>query len=195
MGEVGELYDSAAHLIGFDERDWDVLEQEAEVITAWIPEIVDEFYDTLYGLDVTARIFQEGERAQVERTLEHWIVSLVSGKKDVSFWNHQWVVALRHVQRGVNNLYMLTMMNRVQQCIVTRCLKHYDRERAAQVINAFLRLSGTVGALIAECYTDLLEEITEEGVSRVGMNPALLQRIKASQIRKTIEAYQKTTTA
>ncbi len=186
MSRVKELFDELTPLLDYNENDWSILHEEAAVISTWIPDIVAVFYDTLYGQPNTEKVFHEGERAKVEKTLESWVLSLAAGNKHDEFWEHQWVIALMHVQRGVNNLYMLGMMCRIQQIVLHKCMSYYDKERATQVYGAFHRLSCTISTLIAECYGEVVLNSTRDGLSRVGLNPALLQRIKDSQIKKMI---------
>ncbi len=182
MSQVTELFSTISSLIDYQEEDWNVLQEEAETIASWAPEIIDIFYDTLYALDETKAVFKEGERPKVEKTLADWIIAIVNGQKRAEFWEHQWYVGLLHVKRGVKNIYMLGMMSRVQQVVLANCAKTYDKDRAYLVFGAFLRISGTISALIAESYGLVVESSTQAGLSKVGMNPMLLKRIKDKQI-------------
>ena len=188
MSRVKELFDALSPLLGYDDRDWDVLKNEAEPIANWVPDIISVFYTALYASQDTNKIFHDGERSKLEQTLKDWVLSLAEGKQGDDFWEHQWLIALLHVQRGVNNLYMLGMMCRVQQVVLQKCMEHYeDKNKAVEVYSAFHRISSTVATLIAECYGEVLQNSTKDGLSRVGVNPALLQRIKNTQIKKMIE--------
>ncbi len=187
MSQVTELFDTISSLIDYQEKDWDILQEEAETIASWAPELVAVFYDTLYALDETKAVFKEGERPKVEKTLADWVVAIANGRKRSEFWEHQWFIGLLHVKRNVKNLYMLGMMNRVQQVVLANCVKTYDKDRAYQVFEAFLRISGAISALIAESYGLVVENSTQAGLSKVGMNPALLKRIKDTQIDKMLE--------
>ena len=192
MGQTDQLFRSISALIAYHEEDWGILQAESATIASWTEEIVKEFYDTLYGMDEVRDIFFEGERPKLENTLRHWINSIVGGSKTQLFWNHQWYIALMHVKRGVKNLYMLGIMNRVQQLFLAKCVANYDdKAKAFEVFNAFLRISGAISALIAECYDDVQSTSTINGLNRVGMNPALIDRIKSLQIDKMIEEIEK----
>ncbi|MDH4275915.1 MAG: hypothetical protein OEW08_12840, partial [Gammaproteobacteria bacterium] len=116
-----------------------------------------------------------------------WIASMVNGPKGDEFWEHQWFVALLHIKRGTKNLYTLGMMNRVQQLFLNKCMAHYAPDKAQQVFSAFLRVSGAVAALIAQCYDVVVENSIREGMQKVGVNTALLERIKGMQVRKMLE--------
>lgn len=189
MQNVSDFFNTLSPLIDYNENDWNVLKSEADHISSWIPDLVDVFYDTLYAQEATKTVFKEGERPKVEQTLRDWIASLAQGQQQQTFWDHQWVVALYHVRRGVKNLYMLGMMNRLQQVFLNKCIETYDKDKAQEVFSAFLRISGAVATLIAESYGVVLESSTQEGLAKIGLNPALLQRVKDAQINKMIQEY------
>jgi len=188
--QTAKRFNAIAQLIDYQDEDWLVLRNEAAQISQWVPEIVSIFYNTLYDLPATKNTFQPGERSKLEKTLEGWIVSLLAGHQGIEFWEHQWVVALLHVQRGVRNLFMLGMMNRVQQIVLAKCMETYSPSKAHQVFNAFLRISGAISSLIAECYDEVIELSTAEGLSKVGINLALLNRIKKTQITRMLQEAQ-----
>ena len=183
-------FEDLSPLIAYDETDWDTLASEGETIAKWIPELVAVFYDTLYESNGSKSIFHEGERPQLEKTLEDWVISLQSGRKDDTFWEHQWFIALLHVRRGVKNLFMLGMMNRVQQVVWDKCIETYDLGKAHQVYLAFHRISGAIAALIAESYGAVTEKSAQAALEKVGINATLLQRIKDAQIIKQIDEAQ-----
>lgn len=184
MPDISENVEIISTLMDYCEDDWEVLKSEARQISEWSPDLVKIFYDTLYSYDKTASVFHDGERPKVEERLARWIASLASGTKEKDFWQHQWIIALVHIQRGVRNIYVLGMMNRLQQIILQKCIETYEQPKALRVYTAFLRLSGVIAALIAECYTELQEAITTQGLSMAGLNPGLVQRIRELQIGK-----------
>lgn len=187
MRDIRENFEIISTLMDYREEDWSILQEEAEKISHWSPELVKVFYDTLYGYDKTRAVFHEGERPKVEKTLSEWLLSLAAGTKEMDFWEHQWVIALLHIKREVRNIYVLGMMNRLQQILLEKCMETYDdRQRGMQVYLALLRISGVISALIAECYTQLQEDITEEGLSMAGLNPGLIRRIRENQINKML---------
>ena len=184
------FYETISQLIDFRQSDWDTLADEAEVIKTWAPELVSVFYDTLYSIEETTAVFHEGERAKVEATLQQWIVDILSGDQGDKFWNHQRYIALLHIKRGTKNLYMLGMMNRLQQVVITKCMENFEPEKAIEVYSAFLRLSGMVAGIIAQCYDEVTETSMHAGLTRVGLNEALVNRIKIMQIDKMLKEAQ-----
>jgi len=187
MSVTQSFYETSSKLIAFDDSDWDVLASEAETIKTWAPELVDVFYDTLYSIEETTAVFHDGERAKLEETLRQWIVNILSGDQGEKFWNHQRYIALLHIKRGTKNLYMLGMMNRLQQVFISKCLECFGPEKGLRVYLAFLRLSGMVAGIIAQCYDEVTETSMQAGLSRVGLNEALIARIKTMQIDKMLK--------
>ncbi len=186
MSKTQEYQSVLAQLVNFQDQDWKTLSEHADTIKGWAPDLVQVFYDTLYAVDETAKIFHEGERTKLETTLANWIAEIIGGRKDNAFWDHQWYVALLHIKRGTKNHYMLGMMNRLQQLVLEKSFESFDTATALSVYQAFLRLSGMVGGLIAICYDEVAQSSTKNGLARVGLNDALITRIKDMQIDRMI---------
>lgn len=184
------FYNTISKLVAFEETDWQILANESETIKTWAPDLVSVFYDTLYSIEETTAVFHDGERPKLEATLKNWIGEILGGDQGEKFWNHQRYIALLHIKRGTKNLYMLGMMNRLQQVFLIKSLESFDQDKAVQVYTAFLRLSGMVAGLIAQCYDEVTETSTQAGLSRVGLNEALISRIKAMQIDKMLSEAQ-----
>jgi len=187
MAKTDKFFQTISHLINYQESDWDTLANEASEIKKWVPDLIDIFYETLYELEETRSVFYDGERQKLEKTLELWLVKMLIGKQDKNFWDHQWYVALLHIKRGTKNLYMLGMMNRLQQLFLQKSIETFDHEKAFQVYSAFLRISGMVAGLIAQCYDEVVESSTRDGLTRIGLNEALITRIKDMQIKKMLD--------
>ncbi len=182
MKDIGQHSEVISKLVNFDQSDRDLLLEEMEQIVEWIPDIVAEFFDTLYACDETRAVFQEGERPMLEKTLTAWIFDILSGYDDLEFWEYQWVIALVHMKRNVRNIHVVGMMNRLQQAVLLKCQQTYDVEKAMRVFSAFLRITGITTALIIECYTELQEFITEEGLESVGVRAGIVTRIRQMKL-------------
>jgi len=190
MAVTQAFYETISKLTDFKEADWEILAGEADVIKGWAPDLISVFYDTLYSIEETTAVFHDGEREKLEATLAQWIENILSGDQGEKFWNHQRYIALLHIKRGTKNLYMLGMMNRLQQMFLIKSMEAFDQDKAIQVYSAFLRLSGMVAGLIAQCYDEVTETSTQAGLSRVGINEALIARIKSMQIDKMLQEAQ-----
>jgi hypothetical protein len=182
MNKVGDHAKVICSLVNFTQRDRDLLQEEMEIIIEWIPEIVKDFFDTVYECPETRAIFMEGERGRLEKTLTAWIFDILSGYEDSEFWEYQWVIALVHMKRQVKNIHVAGMMNRIQQVVLVRCQETFDPDKAVQVFSAFLRITGITTALIVECYTELQEFITAEGLESVGVRSRIVARIRQRKL-------------
>lgn len=139
-------------LIGYTEKDREILQDTSDVTQAWTEEITQHFYNTLYGYKSTQVVFKDGERAARENTLRHWYRQVSGGQIDQTFWQHQWFVGLVHIPRGISNPFMLGMMSRLQQLFRIKCLQTFDRAKAEIVYTAFKRVTDIIAGLIAEGY-------------------------------------------
>lgn len=169
-------------LVNFSQGDRDLLQEEMEVIIEWIPNIVKEFFDTLYACEETRAVFIDDERARLEKILTAWVFDILSGYEDSDFWEYQWVIALVHMKRQVKNIHVVGMMNRLQQVVLFKCHEEFDSDKAVRVFSAFLRITGVTTALIIECYTELQDFITKEGLESVGVRSGIVTRIRQKKL-------------
>lgn len=182
LDKIAQHSATVSELVNFDPGDRDLLLEEMENIVEWIPEIVAEFFDTLYACEETRNVFRDGERELLEKTLAAWIFDILSGYEDTEFWEYQWVIALVHMKREVRNIHVVGIMNRLQQVVLAKCQQTYEPERAVLVFSAFLRITGITTALIIECYTELQESITREGLESVGVRAGIVSRIRTLKL-------------
>ncbi len=174
-------------LTGFNEQDARILKEVAPRTQKWVGMVVKEFYDTLYGYGPTASVFKPGERPSVEKTLNDWYLMVTSGNYDDRFWRHMWYVGLVHIRRKVANIFMLTMMSRIQQIFLKQCLKEFDFAKAEKVYSAFKRVLDAVAGLISESYTEgYITSYIDSLESTLGFNKALVKTMLDTELEKKI---------
>jgi hypothetical protein len=139
-------------LTEFSEQDRFVLQKSADRTGGWADEYVAMFYDTLFGYPPTEALFKEGERPQREATIRNWYLQVVAGGCDDSFWSAQWQIGQLHIDRKIQNSYMLGMMHRTQQFFLDKCLATFDQEEALSIFEAFKRVTDVAAGIIAEGY-------------------------------------------
>lgn len=176
------LFQQISPLIQYSEEDWQVLKSEADTIVQWGPEMVNVFYETLYAHGSTKAVFREGERPHLEKTLADWFLGVVNRTDSTGVWDHQFYIGLLHVKRGVKNLYLLGMMNRLQQVFLKNSFAAFPPEKAERLYLAFHRIGGTIAALIAESYGEVVEQSLLEALKKVGLNQALVANIRTKQV-------------
>jgi len=175
-------------LTGLDEKDFETLAKYKDKLSSWKDEIVKDFYDTLFSYEATKKIFKEGEREKLEKTLGNWYLGLLEGKKEKSFWEHQWFVGLVHIARGVDNSFMHSMMARVQNLFAEKCSKEFSTEEAKEIYTAFKRITDTIAGVIMEGY---FIQYIESIIRMTGIKEQVIDRMVKLESQKMIEEYRK----
>lgn len=175
-------------LTGYSEKDSALLAETVAVTGAWADEWVKSFYDTLYAYPPTQAVLGNEQRAEREKTLREWYLSVMSGQAGEAFWRLQWTVGMVHILRRVDNCFMLSMISTAQQWFLGRCLTEWGPEKGQQVFGAFKRTTDVIGGLIAEGYFRnyvlAMERVT-------GFKIGLISRMMDMEVRKMLEDARK----
>ena len=155
----------------FRPEDAEVIKAHAELILPLADEFVKGFYDMLFAHEPTRAVFEEGERAEREKTLGEFLAHVVNGPHDDKFFAWLAFVGPVHVVRQVSNPMMLAMLDYLVLFIMEKFQGH---ENAEAVTEAFIRLAATLGAIISYGYEVAWQEALQ---NVVGMPPALVQRM------------------
>jgi len=155
----------------FSSKDAEVIKAHADLILPLADEFVTGFYDTLFAHEPTRAVFEEGERAEREKTLKDFLARVVNGPHDDDFFAWLAFVGPVHVVRQVSNPMMLAMLDYLVLFVAEKFSGH---ENADKVVAAFVRLAATLGAIIAYGYEVAWQEALQ---NVVGMPPTLVQRM------------------
>ncbi|MDO5093815.1 MAG: protoglobin domain-containing protein [Propionibacteriaceae bacterium] len=163
-----------------NDDDRQTIQRHREELLALGPEVVQSFYDTVYGHPETAAVFREGERPAREGALAHWWERTVEGPLDDDYFAWMALVGLVHVTRHVTNPMMLAMSDHVAQLVSAR-VTSFDipADERQRLIAAFARLMSTVRAIIAWGYDHAVSAALFEAA---GMPEALLVRMRDQEI-------------
>ncbi|MCA9735951.1 MAG: globin [Deferribacteres bacterium] len=172
-------------LTGISEADYATIAAHSTLTQSWIDDVVEAFYDTLFGYEKTSKVFPRGEaeRPDREQTLRRWYMQVTSGNINEAFWWQQWLVGLIHIKVKVSNTYMLGMTSKVQQLFLEKCMTHLDSAEALKLYGAFKRVTDVVATLIAEGYFVNYVESLE---NVLGFNRGLIERMMEIEITKRI---------
>jgi hypothetical protein len=184
--KLEEILEHYTVLTGIEDEDYKILAEHKDKLATWKDDVVKDFYDTLFNYEPTKKIFHEGERPKVEKTLEEWYLGLLEGKKEFSFWEHQWFVGLVHIARGVDNAFMHSMMARVQNLIAEKCFQEFPPEEAKRVYTAFKKITDTIAGVIMEGY---FIQYIESIVRMTGIKEQVIERMAKLESKKMIEEY------
>ncbi|MER3557439.1 MAG: globin [Thermus sp.] len=165
---LGEFYRKAQVIFDqlppetrFRFEDGKVIGRNRDFLLSLTESLVKGFYDTLFAHPTTRAIFQEGERPQREKTLQHWWRRTVEGPFNAQYFAWQTLVGLVHVKRRVTNAMMAAMWGFVVGYVAQEAERSLRAEEARALERAFQRIATTVTALIGEGYMqNLLEALS-----------------------------------
>ena len=162
----------------FRPTDGEVLRRHSELLLSAEDDLVTSFYESLFNHPPTAAVFVHGERDAREAEFRGWWRRTVNGPVDDDYFAWMAMVGLIHVVRGVSNPMMLTMTDHVTVFVADRAAtaELSDAERTA-LVDAFARLSTTVGAIITHGYDSADQAVVTALFNTVGMPEALLKRL------------------
>lgn len=172
---------TAAHAQLIKEYEAPLLALEAEVVKA--------FYDTVYGHSATAAVFVDGERPDREVTLANWWRRTVIGPLDEHYFAWMAMVGLVHVSRKVTNPMMHAMADFVSTFVAEKvATMQLERDKAEALVEAFHRLSMTVGSIITFGYDRAYDRAVVTALFDVaGMPEALFHRLRDQEIAAALE--------
>ena len=151
------------------EEDGRIIQANADRLISLSDDLVQVFYESLYGHPETRAIFREGERPMREETLRDWWERSVRGPFDEGYWAWQAYVGLLHVKRKVKNPMMLGHAALVTRMTSSRLTAPEDQP----LREAISRLMATVSGMIAYGY----EKVYVEAIGEVtGQEGTLLDR-------------------
>ncbi len=176
-GEFKQCLAEVKGLIGVSEADFDQLRKHQAFLEASLPDVTALFYDTLYENDGSKDVFKEGERPQREKTLQDWVVNLLQGHDEDSYWRAQYLVGLAHVRRKVANRYMISIANRLKEFYLPRMLDALGVEEGIKTFIAFQRILDTGITLTVTLVDESFKMVLEENT---GWSAALMQKMQES---------------
>lgn len=163
----------------FNEADAACFAEHRELMANWGAELVQRFYDSLYGHGKTAQVFGDGERSAREQTLVDWYTRTLQGPFDLDYWEWQALVGVLHLRRGVSNPMMLGHWGLVLNFMNEKVREDLSEAQAQRLLEAWQRLGATVGALIAESYNSYYLKALEHSA---GATRELLERLVRQEV-------------
>ncbi len=162
----------------------DVIARHADALIALGPDMVTEFYNTLYSHEPTTAVFKEGERQMREESLIDWWNRTARGPIDHSYWSWMAMVGLIHVIRRVTNPMMLAMTQFVAGYLSRNADKlNLPDDEQAQLVDAFRRVAGMTGSVITWGYDHAVSAALFEVA---GMPEALLARLRDAEVNEAL---------
>lgn len=163
----------------FSDEDAEIILKYRDTMKTWEDGLVQGFYDSLYGHEVTRAVFSDGERPAREKTLRDWFQRTINGPFDSNYWEWQNFVGLVHVKRGVNNAMVAGMWGWLMNYLGKRAMEELEPQEALKLIKAVHSLQAQVMSLIVESY---LRNILVAIDKAAGINEALIYRLVGIEI-------------
>lgn len=169
-----EILDQIPPSVRFSDADAAVILRHRDTLLTFEAELVQGFYDNVYGYEVTRRVFRDDERPAREKTLVEWYRRTLSGPFDDAYWRWQAYVGLVHIKRKVNNAMVAGMWGWIMTFLGARALTALPLDEALKLIKAVHALQACVFALIAESYQRNMFTAVDKAA---GLSEALLMNL------------------
>ena len=172
--KFAEGVETTKWLTGLSQNDFDLLKEAAPQASQWGADFVKIFYDTLYTHHRTAAVFHSDERAEREKTLERWYLSLFFVDSEDDFLRSQARIGLVHIRRHVHNQFMIGIAVKFCAAFQSKAIETFGPRRGNEVAQAFDRVINAVVSLTAEGYEVMSKTAFSEST---GAGPALIDRL------------------
>jgi len=116
LAEILAHHPELESYVGWTDADAERIGLAASYLLPYIPQVVDDFYDTLQRHPATARLITGGAEqiARLRRTLTEWLIQLLSGPYDAAYVARRAQVGQRHAELGLELVYTGVAMGRIR---------------------------------------------------------------------------------
>ncbi len=186
MQNINTVIETFSKINGLSEDTYRIFNEHKDILLSWKKNLVDTFYEKLFSYEKTANIPNEGEREKLENTLSNWYVDIIDGNIDDNFWKKQWYIGLAHIARGVDNSYMISMMNILQSEFAKKCFAEFEADKALELSLAFNKITDAILSVIVEGYIHLYIEAIER---MSGIKREVVNRMASLESKKMFKEY------
>lgn len=121
-----ERYQDLQRYVGWTDEDAGRIQSAAAVIEPHISELIDDFYAEIQRHPRALRVITGGDEqiARLKQTLRQWLRDLFAGPYDEPFVQRRWRVGLRHVEIGLDQVYVNAALSRLRSGMTRVLLTH-----------------------------------------------------------------------
>ncbi len=185
---ASDAVQSAAALNGHSAADWQTLAGVREVTLSWSPAFGKLYGELLYTHPVASKIMAPHPRPDRELGFAAWYERLASGAPGEAFWAETALIGCMLASANVDNGLVLALAGKIEEAFLERCVGAFQGRKVVEVFAAFKRVFDVAVAVMVSSYEDAI--IT--GVSQIGLNDRLLNRMRTVAIRKMIDTRRET---
>ena len=153
--------------VGLDDHQCKIAESAWPYIEPDIEHFVEDFYSQILQHEPARRVFSGPEQVlRLKGSLRHWIIDLFTAKHDAAFVARRWAVGLRHVQIGLEPVWVSAAMSRLRDQMLRALQGRFpgDRTELAELTSAVTRLLDLDLAIIQDAYhaESVAKQLSEE---------------------------------
>ncbi|MEM9587135.1 MAG: protoglobin domain-containing protein [Planctomycetota bacterium] len=158
MPEAAQLlkrYQRLCQYVGLSEDDLKLATMVLPVVRKIMPTMVDDFYDQITRHSDTRRVLSDQDQVKrLKVSLGHWVVDLFAGQYDEDFVQRRWRVGLRHVEVGLQPVWVSAAMSRLRGHILAAIAQEssFSDQQRQRLIGIATRLVDLDLTLIQDAY-------------------------------------------
>ena len=165
-----ELYEKSRELrkyVGLDEAQVQLASSAWPLIAPDLDSFVEDFYSQILQHEPARRVFTGMDQVlRLKGSLRHWIEDLFTATHDEAFVARRWAVGLRHVQIGLEPIWVSAAMSRLRDQILRSLESRFSDEHGDlfSVTSAISRLMDLDLAIIQDAYhaESVAKQLAEE---------------------------------
>lgn len=170
VGTTSLLYRRSRELrsyVGLTDAQTEIAASAWPIIEPDLDSFVQDFYIEILQHEAARRVFSGPEQVKrLQGTLRKWISELFTSTHDEAFVARRWAVGLRHVQIGLESVWVSAAMSRLRDQILRSLVKRFpsDRSDLHEVSSAITRMMDLDLAIIQDAYQaeSVAKRIAEE---------------------------------
>ena len=185
---ASDVVQSTSALNGHSPADWQILTGARDATIAWSRDFGKLYGELLYTHPATSKVMEKHPRADREMGFAAWYERLVSGTPGDAFWAETSLIGCMLASANVDNGQVLALAGKIEEAFLEKCVGAFDAVRAIEVFGAFKRVFDTAVSVMVSSY----EEAIISGVTQIGLNHRLLDRMRTVAIKKMIDTRRET---
>jgi PAS domain S-box-containing protein len=187
-----ESFQEMQRYVGWSQRDAEALARLRPHVEPHLESITDEFYECVRAFPDAMRVLRDEAQVQrLQKTLQRWLLELLDGPHDKTYFEHRRSIGEVHARIGVPQRFVFTAMSILRQhlerLLIQGLPEGADQERTRKALDRALDIEL---AVMLETYRESwmerirrMDQLEREGIS---------QRLAAAQerYRDAIESAQ-----
>jgi two-component system, LuxR family, sensor kinase FixL len=151
-----QRYQQLRQYIRWSHQDLDRIREVGRVVSPFIPELMEDFYQAILAQRATRRLITGGEAqiATLKKSLSAWLHQLLAGMIDEDYVEYRSHVGRRHVAIGLEQVYTTAALSRLRSGLASVLRAHWPGERDSllDALDSLNKLLDLDLAIIGDAY-------------------------------------------